>query len=241
MPTWAWFRDGSIRRKLMVTVLASTAAVLVMVFAFLITYESRRSRQALIESTATIADLVGTHSLAALLFEDRSAALETLRALRSEPGVLVAAIFQADGTLFADYAREGDARVPESLPEEPRIARGVLEMSRPIRDDDDSVGHVFIRMDASGAAARTQRYLGVALIALLAALGIAAILAGALQRSLSGPLARLLEHSDALTRGDLTNDVSEAARAPISSLRSSRTAATRSAPWRPRSTTCVRA
>jgi methyl-accepting chemotaxis protein len=200
----AVLRDLSIRQKLLATVVLATSIALLLVFAFLLSWETHRSRESLVESTSTLAGVVGLHSVAPLLFDDRVAAEETLSALRAEPEVLAGAVYDADGRLFASYVRDGGGHLPETPSGARGFAEGVLELTRPIADGGQLLGTVLVRADTRGVAARTARYLGIAVVALGAALVIAVVVGSALQRSLTKPMNALLEQSAALTHGDLT-------------------------------------
>src|SRR3954447_1480801 len=58
---------------------------------------------------ATLADIVGQNSTAALDFEDRRAAMQVLQALRKEPRIIRACLYNVSGTLFSTYYREASA------------------------------------------------------------------------------------------------------------------------------------
>ncbi|HEX2099724.1 MAG TPA: CHASE sensor domain-containing protein, partial [Candidatus Synoicihabitans sp.] len=55
---------------------------------------------------ATLADIIGANSAAAISFGDRRAAAETLRALRAEPQILEACLFNLEGERLATFTRE---------------------------------------------------------------------------------------------------------------------------------------
>jgi methyl-accepting chemotaxis protein len=202
-------RNASIRSKLLVAIMATTAFALVTLTGVLLAVETTRSRATLIESTETIADLIAVHSTASLLFDDAFTGSETLAALRAEPDVLAAAIYRANGDRFAEFSRSGKAEFPNTPPSEPRFEALTLEIARPILDSDELIGHVFVRVDTRGFLARSTRFVLVGGLVTLGVLGLAAAFASALQRSFTRPLMELVDHSRALTDGDLTGSVPE--------------------------------
>ena len=77
-----------------------------------------RGRADLRASLQTLADITATNSTAALAFGDREAAGDVLRSLRAQPGILTAALYASDGSLFSEYARPGTGlRSPSRLPD----------------------------------------------------------------------------------------------------------------------------
>src|SRR5690349_6983882 len=88
----------SIRSKLMLVVLATTAVALA-----LVVYESRAYEKTSVEALMTQAQILGRASAPALVFDDPAAARENLALLRLQPRVEAAAIYTTSGRLFAGY------------------------------------------------------------------------------------------------------------------------------------------
>lgn len=201
------FRDASIRRKLLIVVMATTGVALLIACGAFVGYETVRSREALVEKARTLADIVATNSAAALLFDDASAARETLSALAADPEVAAAAVYASDGRSFARFARGEQASLPETAGAGSEFRGGHLHLFAPLEQEGDRLGTVYVRLDTSGMVAQIRLYLLIAAGVLLAALALAFGLASALQRSFSRPIRELLDRSDALARGDLTASV----------------------------------
>ena len=81
-----------------------------------------------------LAEAVGYNSQAAVLFQDESAASQTLKALRAEPLIVYAAVYRDDGALVAMYGRNGMGG--SSLPDVPtageRFIGRYLNVYRPM-------------------------------------------------------------------------------------------------------------
>ena len=105
-------RDVPIHRKLtIITMLTSGLALLVAGLAS-VAYEQVVFRGSMIDRLSITASMVAESSAAALTFNDPASAAQTLKSLSADPHIVVAAIYGADGKLFAQYRRPG---VPEDL------------------------------------------------------------------------------------------------------------------------------
>ncbi len=109
-------RFSSLRANIIVVVvLASSLAV--GLFTVLITFVNTRSSIDLQDSRlAVLADVIGQNSTAALDFSDHRAAADVLEALRREPPVVSACLYDARGAIFSEYQRSaGAAACPRQL------------------------------------------------------------------------------------------------------------------------------
>ena len=105
-----WLRDLPIRRKLALLITIAGGVALVLSTLTLLVFKSFDLRQETVSDISTLADMIGSNTTAALTFQDRRAAEETLRALRADPRIACAAVFAKDGSLFARYDRPRDSR-----------------------------------------------------------------------------------------------------------------------------------
>ncbi|MCP5059848.1 MAG: HAMP domain-containing protein [bacterium] len=202
-------RRASLQTRLMMAIVGTTVVALLALTGTLLGVETWMNRDALIETHTVTAEMTGRHSLAALLFDDEATAGETLRALAAEPEVVAAAIYRNDGTQLATFVQEKGSTFPKNLPSEPIYRGEYLELSRPILDGNARVGSVFLRIHTRGIMARTMRYLAAAGVVLGLVVALASGAAAALKRSLARPIGVLVDHSKALTQGDLTGSVPE--------------------------------
>ena len=121
---------------------------------------------------AAVDDPAADHKTAAIAFDDRLTAEESLAVLANDPHVVGAAIYDQDGSLFADYRRAsplsgeyqtaGDApSLPASpRPEGVRLASQRAEISRRIALNEEQLGFVYIERDLDDIAAGRRSYLG---------------------------------------------------------------------------------
>src|SRR5467141_3279236 len=99
-------QDHSISRKLTwMNMLVSSAALLLACTAF-IAYDMVTFRETLVRNLSTQAQIIGSNTASALLFNDQQSAENTLAALRASPEILSACIYTPDGRPFATYSRD---------------------------------------------------------------------------------------------------------------------------------------
>ncbi|HUI84258.1 MAG TPA: ATP-binding protein [Candidatus Binatia bacterium] len=191
-------RHSPISRKLTwMNVLVSGAALLAACVAFFI-YDQYSFREALIRSLSAQAQIIGSNSVSALIFNDPHAAEDTLSALRNLPNITAAGIFTADGRLFAHYYRnpgeqllnfpEGGAR------QESHVFRSdEVYLRQPIIFQGRQLGAVFIRSDLSERTQRLKRYATIAAAVLLLSLLAALLVSSLFRRSVAAPIVQLAE------------------------------------------------
>jgi PAS domain S-box-containing protein len=199
------FRDISIRRKLTVmSILASGTALLLACAAFL-AYELFAYRDGMIRFTSIRADIIGTNSASAILFNDENAAAETLAALKADPHVIDAGIYTQDNKLFATYVRsEEKDTAPHSLrfadhPAGYWFEEDGLILFRKIMLKGEPIGTVYIHSDLNEMYARIWQYLGISIAVLLASSSVALVISSRLQRGITQPLFHLVETAKAVS------------------------------------------
>src|SRR5688500_16156556 len=102
-----WLFASTIKRKLTVIIMLTCCVALILACAAILIFEHAGTRQILKQNTQVMATVIGANSVAAFRFTDKSAAKETLSALRAEPYVLSACLYDSNGEVFATYTREG--------------------------------------------------------------------------------------------------------------------------------------
>ena len=164
MPT---FHNLSIPWKLLWVSMLSSGTALVLVCTAFVFYDRLTFRDMMLRQLRGQAEVIGRNSTAALLFDDPSAAAETLAALRAEPRVVCARIYAANGQKFATYRRE-TATVTTILPEQHwaqtdghHFGERHLVLFRRIMANGRSVGTVYLQADLHEIQQRLKRYLGI--------------------------------------------------------------------------------
>src|SRR5947209_5562517 len=138
----------SLRHKVTWVVLATTGVALMLSATALLIYELRSYSQTWINDLKTQADIIAHASAPALSFNDPKAASENLALLKLRPQIATAAVYRADGGLFASFANPADPAEP--LPQRAgapgvQIDGDRLALFQPIRENGEVVGSVYLR------------------------------------------------------------------------------------------------
>ncbi|MGN6367677.1 MAG: response regulator [Phycisphaerae bacterium] len=188
------FRDRSIRSKLTLMTMFTTAMALVLACAGFAVFDYFNYRHELVDQLNMHAEVIGGNSTAALAFGNVSDATQTLETLGAETNIEAAAIYGADGTLFATYTRPefNGYRFPAHAEENSHhFGPASLEAFHSIVVDGRKIGTVYLLSNLDQMKARTQKYAWISVLAVIVG-GIGAFpLAKRLQRFVSDPIQHL--------------------------------------------------
>src|SRR3984885_3973640 len=161
------FGNLSISRKMtwMTAIMCGTA--LLMACASFIGYDLYSFRRATVYNLSIQAQIAGSNSVSALLFDDQSSAEKTLSALQASPNIICAGILTLDGQTFATYSRDANSETPDL----PRLAAGKTEtyrfasrtvlLVRSIEFQGKPTGIIFIQSGMEGLYARLRLYVEI--------------------------------------------------------------------------------
>jgi signal transduction histidine kinase len=200
------FPDHSIKKKLTwINMLVSAAALLLASVAFIV-YDLSSFRATMVRNLSIQAQIAGTNSASALLFNDSKSAKNTLSALRAAPGILSAGIYTPGGESFAVYWRDGEGEVlalppvPADQPEFHWFTGKELALVRTIVFQGKLTGRVYIRSDLREMNERLTRYAGIAAAVMLLSLLTAFAISSMLQRVAAQPIVQLAEVARIVSR-----------------------------------------
>ncbi len=211
LPTY--LKHVSIRRKLMLLLMATCGLILVATTAVFVVKESASLIREQRRNLTSLADILSKNITASLTFNDPQSALETMNSLSVKSDILAAYILRPDATIFTRYiaSKVQTDKLPfEQLGAAPSAdsCRSVLEQLKlnsnrflqlndqvslvtPIRLDGQEIGTVVLFADMRELRARLLgTLLASALILLFAALG-AYLLSIRLQGIISEPIMHL--------------------------------------------------
>ncbi|HEU5049674.1 MAG TPA: ATP-binding protein [Gemmatimonadales bacterium] len=189
------FRDRPIRQKVLLLIALATITGLGFTVAAVSIYDLTTFRRRAVADATTLARVVGANALAALMFNDTSAAQADLASLSQRDEVGTVAIYRADGAEFARFTRPGG---PAPLAAPPDSAAASIEgdrlvLVRPLESEGEVVGWLRLQYLLPTPLERLPAY-GIIGIVVLAALAVAAgLLLTTLERSVTGPLNQLAE------------------------------------------------
>jgi two-component system, sensor histidine kinase and response regulator len=207
------FRNLSIRSKLTAMQLVASGVAVLLLFALVLGYQAFMLRYEIVQKVASLSEVVGKNSAAALTFGDQKSAQETLSALGVEANVLAARILDRTGRTFALFSRpgadslaaaeadselpshpvelEGARAVPESI--QYAFASGTLRVYTAIRLDRETIGQV----ETVYSLRRWYRQLrwdaAAAFIVWMVSLLLAYLLSRRAQRGITAPLVSLAQ------------------------------------------------
>ena len=214
----------SFRRQLTLAAAATSGLALLLVAAVLLPRELVTSQRELEGDLASLAEVIGTNSTAALAFADGRAARENLAALRGKPSILVARLFLADGRPLAEYVNP-EAGHP-ALPARPeasgfRTVDRDLVLFHPVAMEGETLGVLYLRCSREAMRLRTAQYLLTLGLTLLGALMLASFLAARVNVALSRPIVALTTAArDVSTHQDYSVRVHDAATPELATLTS---------------------
>lgn len=192
----ARFRDLSIRSKLMTGFMLTSLVALLLTVGALAAYDRVSFRKEMLRDVDTLAGIIGENASSSVAFNDRQSAQATLAALRTQPHIIAAAIYDNDRNLFA--AR---GNVPQTAPGGGQIvSANHIDVARPVLFNGARVGTVYIRSDLSEMRERAARFLGLAGGVLVGAILVALSLAAFFQRAISRPIHKLLRAEKQVSR-----------------------------------------
>src|SRR5882762_4921718 len=199
-------RDSSITKRLTrMNILVSGAALLVCCAAF-VAYDLVSFREAMVHNLSIQAQIAGSNSVSALLFDDPQTAESTLSALKAAPNIVSAGIYTPESRPFAMYQRDGTGQglalpsIPSGQIEAHWFKDGQLVLVRSIVFQGKPSGSVFIRSDLQEMSHRLKRYAGIAAMVLFGSLIAALLVASVFQRAVAEPIVHLAELAGIVSR-----------------------------------------
>jgi signal transduction histidine kinase/CheY-like chemotaxis protein len=195
--TWGRFADvreaalarrGTVRARLMRVVLVTTAIAIGLAGSAMLTHDLLVRRSSWVSDLSTEAAILALSTAPALEFDDQDLAERNVSALQARREVLVAALYTANGDLYASYVR-GKANLPGHLRngEFLRMQGALVELARPVRRGGETLGFIYLRA-AYDIWGRIGAYLGIFVLVTLPSMVVAFLLASRLQRRITEPL-----------------------------------------------------
>jgi signal transduction histidine kinase/DNA-binding response OmpR family regulator len=185
--------------------LVSGTALLLACTAF-ITYDRVTFQANMFQKLSTQAQIIGSNTASALLFNDQQSAENTLSALRASPEILSASIYTPNGQPFATYSRGPAGQVP-ALPAIPPgqteihwLTNQEILLVRSIVFQGKPTAIVYIRSGVEELRRRQERYAGIAAIVLLASLLAALLVSSIFRKAVAEPIVSLAEIAKIVSR-----------------------------------------
>ena len=154
----------------------ATVIVLLSAGAWMARYVDRANARQEADQVGVQARILAATVTAALSFNDRQAAQEYVNAIRANPQIEAAAIYDASGKLFVSYRAAPDIAVPSTArPAAPRFSNEHLVVAVPVVQGSISLGTVYLRSLTEPFALRLQRYGVIGLLMTMASVVVAVL------------------------------------------------------------------
>lgn len=201
----AW--SGISLRGALLRLLGFTAVVAVVLVALAILgYEARTYQTRLQQEVRSQLEVVSLNLQSSLDFNDREAALETLRTLALDGRFQAAQVSQKDGDVFAQFV------VPDAgtfqfaglvhQQAEPELKNNLLHIDQAIQYEDDTLGYIHAYYRLPPLTDRLPQYL-IVLTVVMVALGIMALLLYiAVERLIANPARQLAARARTMAAGE---------------------------------------
>ncbi len=195
-------QDMPIRQKVMLVLLLTCGLVLALTCTAFISYEIYAMRKGMVQGYATRASIIAANSTAALAFQDESDAEDVLSALKTDPRIEAACLYDAQGNVFATYPPgKADRDFPAAAHgTDYRYTKSHLEVFSPVTQDGRPMGMAYIRTDLSALSSRYHAYALLSVIIFFSSLLVAFLLSRVFQKHISQPVLALAETARAISR-----------------------------------------
>src|SRR5216684_1349834 len=189
----------SISKKLTwINMLVSGVALLLACAAFF-AYDLYTFRVGIVRNLSTQAQIIGSNTVSALVFNDPHAAENTLSALKASPHILYAAIYTTDGQPFAGYWLDGNGKtlplpaLPAGQTQANWVSGGQISLVDSIIFQGKPTGFVYIQSDLRAVNDRLKSYAFITASVLMISLVVALLISRVSQRIISEPVVQLAQ------------------------------------------------
>jgi signal transduction histidine kinase/DNA-binding response OmpR family regulator len=190
------FKQASIQTKLTLLILFASLFALVLAVASFGIYERSNFRRDIAQELSTLADTLGANTAASLAFDDSKTAADMLSALKANPNIETACLYNSSGTLFASYRRSGlspSFAAPALQPDGVYFQAQSLTLFRAVFLNGEKTGAIAIVSDLNAFRSKMIQYLKIATMVLVFASLITYLISARLLRTITNPLLQLAE------------------------------------------------
>ncbi len=196
-----------IRRTLMRMILLSSCAVLAVTTTAFCAYEFVTFRQSSTQQLQILGGAIASNSTAALAFKNVEDASAVLSAFKADPHIVAAALYDAQGKLFATYPQGSPAARFPARPAAPGYIFGRAELVgfQPVAEGSSQLGTLFVESDLGAMYERFRLYALIVFLVIGISLPLAYLISRRLQHRLLRPILALAQTTRAVSeRHDYT-------------------------------------
>ena len=197
-------RNAAIQSKLTLVIVCTSLVGLSLACLTFDAFERSSFRAAMTSEFATLADTLGMNTSAALAFDDRKSAEQQLTALRAEPHIVAACLYDSHGAIFAEYRRKGldpGFTMPGwgKYEEGARFGDNSLSLFRSVFVEKEKIGTIAIVADLDALHAKIREYTEVSLVVMLVSVLATFLVSSRLLRLITDPILHLSRIATSVT------------------------------------------
>ena len=189
------FQDLSIKLKLISIQLFTTLFILVFFVGIYLFSQYHQYESRAFSRMSTLAEILGSNSISALLFFDNEAATEVLESLETQTDVLNAMVYDHNGDVFARFDRKGHSDYSFGIMTSgvETASDGQFILTQRILFDDLKVGWIALRLDASNRRVELIEAVWQSFLLFIAGIILAGLLSIRMQKPISESIGILAE------------------------------------------------
>src|SRR6267378_3422094 len=191
-----------IRRKLMTIILVTSGAVLLLTCTVFFASEFLTFRTASVRYLSTLGQIIADNSTSSLAFENQDDGTEVLAALKAEPHIVAATLYDRNGKLFSKYPDKLPAKAFPAAPEKDgsRFEHSHLVRFQPVvQGGNKRLGTLYLKSDMGAMYERFRLYGSIAVLVIAGSFLVAYMLSRRLQQQISQPILALAETAKAIS------------------------------------------
>jgi signal transduction histidine kinase len=183
-----------------------SGTALLLAGAALFAYDLYSFRVRTVRDLGIQAQIIGSNSISAVVFDDSRSAGTTLSALQAAPHVMSAEIYTPDGVAFAGYRRDPrqatppPLAIPDGQTEVYRFQSGQVALVRLILFKGKPLATVSVRSDLGAMRDRERSFAFIVAAVFLMSLLAAMWMSSSARRSIAEPIVRLAETAQVVLR-----------------------------------------
>ena len=195
MKVATFYKNLSIRNKLISLILFVTVFAMDIAYLLVMVRDIKENRRDMIENTSITAQVIADYCVAPLLFKDTDGAQNILGKLSNMPSFNLAVLYTDETNVFTSYPAEIDtlALVERFESNTAYFEGNYLHVFKPVSDDNDFYGTIYMRMSTHHLRARIKTQFATLFLLMCGIIVICIFLAAKLQKLISKPILNLAE------------------------------------------------
>jgi signal transduction histidine kinase len=195
-------RNITIKQKLTLILMFTCLVVLLMAITSILAWEWIEKRQDMVSDLNSHAAIIADSSKTEIISTDKQAVTKILSALRTDPSVVYACVYDGQDHIFAEYQR-GDItkkfQAPKPQENKHLFTKDYLCMFKQIELDGEKIGSIYFQADLSQIHKDLIEDIKASAIIAAIVLSIAYFQSALLQKIVSGPILRLAKVAKAVS------------------------------------------